>query len=448
MALPLKKHLEFIYGDTDSFITVATKKEGNFNSHYHFQGVEATHLAIVERMKEDVDIYTSHATFSRPKRGKATLWHINTLFADLDCHIAGQTFDLDVLMYYLETEFFNVVVPRPSVIIHTGRGLQLYWKIEEAPKQVLPLWELVEVHILQALDKITDYVPPIRVDSACKDITRITRTPNTVNQKSRTEAYIVYQEFVTYRLHDIIEGYFPELHITEERREEIKANEQKKKTKKKARAVKVSKTVIKVFNAYTLSYQRSVDLIKLLELRGGDVKGYRDEFLYIYVWTVIEKHSTLEDVERELAAVNSLFKEPMSDAKVRAKAKHVYNKFQSQVLKRASKGDRAEHRYYYYDRYVFRNETIIKRLNITEAEQKEMTTIISTREKYDRNNAKRRNKRRDDDGLTKREKQAKSNLETVKELLELGYKQKDIVEATGLSKGQVSKLVKKIKTEE
>lgn len=431
MALPLKKHLEFIYGDTDSFITVATKKEGKFNSHYHYKGVEATHLAIVEKMKEEVDIYTSHATFSSPKRGKATLWHINTLFADLDCHIAGQTFDLDVLMYYLETEFFNVVVPRPSEIVFTGRGVQLYWKIEDAPRQVLPLWELVEVHILQALDKITDYVPTVMVDSACKDITRITRTPGTVNQKSGTEAYIVYQEAVTYRLHDVIEGYFPELHISEERRAEIEANKAKKKTKKKAKAVKVDKTIIKVFNAYTMAYYRSQDLLRLLEMRGGDVKGHRDDFFFYYIWTVIEKRSTLEDVERELDAVNSLFKVPMDDAKVRAKAKHVYDKFQSQVLKRAKKGDKVEHKYYYFDRYIFRTETIIKKLDITPEEQKEMDFLISTREKYDRKNNKRCPK--DEDGYSIKKAPIKERRAKVKELLEKGYKQKEIAEMLSIS---------------
>lgn len=431
MALPLKKHLEFIYGDTDSFITVATKKQGKFNSHYHFKGVEETHLAIVEKMKEEVDIYTSHATFSRPKRGKATLWHINTLFADLDCHVVGQTFDLDVLMHYLETEFFNIVVPYPNEIVFTGRGVQLYWRIEDAPRQVLPLWELIEIHILQALDKITDYVPSVSVDMACKDITRISRVPGTVNQKNGTEAYIVHQSDEIFRLHDIIEGYFPELYISEERRAEIEANKAKKKTKKKAKTVKVDKTIVKVFNAYTMAYYRSQDLLRLLEMRGGDVKGYRDEFFYIYIWTVIEKRSTLEDVERELDAVNSLFKVPMSDAKVKAKAKHVYNKFQSQVLKRAKKGEKAEHKYYYFDRYIFRTETIIKKLNITPEEQKQMDFLISTREKYDRKNNKRCPK--DEDGYSIKKAPIKERRAKVKELLEKGYKQKEIAEMLGIS---------------
>lgn len=428
----VKEHLEFVHKGADSFITVATKKDGDFKSHYHYKGVDEAYLAVIEKSQDNVDIYTSHANFSNPKRGKATLWHINTLFADLDCHTDGESFDLDALVYFLETDFFGVTLPKPSEMVFTGRGVQLYWKIEEAPRQVLPLWELVESRILQELDTITEYIPTLSVDMACKDVTRITRTPGTTNTKSGTQAYVVFRNDEIYRLHDIIEGYFPDLHITEERREEIKEQKAEKKKKKKAKAVKVNKKIVKIFNSYTLSYQRSSDLTKLLELRDGDVKGYRDEFLYIYIWTVIEKHSTLEDVERELDALNSLFKRPMSDSKIRTKAKHVYNKFQSQVLKKARKGDRAEHRYFYYDRYVFRNETIIKRLNITEEEQREMTTIISKEEKYRRNNEKRREKRRNENGLTKKQQEKLDRYATIQELKRLGYTQKAVSESLNI----------------
>lgn len=52
-------------------------------------------------------------------------------------------------------------------------------------------------------------------------------------------------------------------------------------------------------------------------------------------------------------------------------------------------------------------------LEITDYEMKSMTTIISKNEKYDRNNQKRRAKRRNSEGLTKREQQKREKLINV-----------------------------------
>ena len=56
--------------------------------------------------------------------------------------------------------------------------------------------------------------------------------------------------------------------------------------------------------------------------------------------------------------------------------------------KRISKGMKDKAGYWY------KNETLIERLDMTEHEQTFMDTIIGTREKYDRKNAKRNNARR------------------------------------------------------
>ena len=62
------------------------------------------------------------------------------------------------------------------------------------------------------------------------------------------------------------------------------------------------------------------------------------------------------------------------------------------------------------DGYWYKNETLIDRLGITKSEQKHMKTIIGIDEKYDRNNERRRNKRRNEEGLTKREEDKIQNL--------------------------------------
>ena len=81
--------------------------------------------------------------------------------------------------------------------------------------------------------------------------------------------------------------------------------------------------------------------------------------------------------------------------------------------------------YEYFDVYIFRNDTIIKYLDITEQEQKSLKTIIAKREKYDRKNARRtpRNKA----GLTKKQQEKADRKRKIQELKAQGYKQKDVI---------------------
>ena len=71
-----------------------------------------------------------------------------------------------------------------------------------------------------------------------------------------------------------------------------------------------------------------------------------------------------------------------------------------------------------------------------------MTTLIAKREKYDRRNAKRNQARRNEAGLTKREQSKQDLIAKVKELKQKGYKQIDIANELGITKGTVSKYLK------
>lgn len=72
---------------------------------------------------------------------------------------------------------------------------------------------------------------------------------------------------------------------------------------------------------------------------------------------------------------------------------------------------------------------MIKKLNITKAEmQSGFKTIIDTREKYDRNNKKRRDARRDENGLLKDEKRVLDLKDAIVSLKKQKVKNKDIAE--------------------
>ncbi len=404
------------YGVNDSYITLATMNAGNYNQH-HYLGVEKTVSRALELKQDNIDIYHSANSFYMPKRSKVTLFTLDSLYLDIDCHKGG--FDPHAALYFLKSNFFEVSIPTPTYTIFTGRGLQLYWKIESAPRQAVATWEVLQEQLADMLEELNDYMPNLNVDRQCLDVTRVLRVPYTKNMKVNKVAEIIDHFEYTYTMSEIFEGYFPDL---------IPLN---KKTKNPLRTNKAytphTNKVIKVFNAYTLLMARVNDFRTLIELREGDLQGMRDMFLFMYAWTVIKKTDTFETLYRELDGINSLFKTPLPDKEVKKKAKHIYAKYKSDVLKK----EKPTQTYEKYNRYVFKNVTIIKRLNITLDEQRQLSTIISKEIKYERNNRIRTP--RNEQGLTKKQQETTDRRKAVAKYLQMGYKQKQIADILNIS---------------
>ena len=83
--------------------------------------------------------------------------------------------------------------------------------------------------------------------------------------------------------------------------------------------------------------------------------------------------------------------------------------------------------------YNYKNETLIEMLDITENEQKHLGTIIDTKEKYRRNNERRRKARRNEAGLTFRQQQKLDTITAIKELRVQGLTIGQIAEEMGLT---------------
>lgn len=413
-----KEFMQTIHKENDtSYITIATKEEAKW-SQFHFLGVDNATNHAIKFLGQKVDVYHSNNSFSKKQRGNATLYNINTLYIDLDCHDKSVDIDWDRALEYLETLFYNVKIPTPTYTVMSGRGFQIYWAIETAPKQAIYLWKLLQVRLAQELVKITQYVPGLTVDDSCvEDVTRVFRVVGTTNTKANKVATIVQSSNNRYSMSEIRDTYF----------EDLKPKTSKSKAKT---TITRNKAVISyLYNSYSLQQARLTDLEKLIELRDGDMKGYRDELLFIYGWTVVNKRATEEVFTRELEALNTLFKEPLSDSDIRYKAKHIYNKHKSKILLKSE----PKHFYENFDVYIFRNDTIIRKLNITEEEQKHMTTLIAKREKYDRNNTRRKLNRRNEIGLTKKQQEKQERKSKVQDLKSKGYKQTEVAEMLGVS---------------
>lgn len=103
-------------------------------------------------------------------------------------------------------------------------------------------------------------------------------------------------------------------------------------------------------------------------------------------------------------------------------------------VKRVSKGMRDKGGYWY------KNETLIEKLDISIEEQRQLETIIGTKIKYERNNARRTP--RNAEGLTQREQRKRELIEKVQALKSEGLKQVEIARELEISKGRVSQILK------
>ncbi|BDR65724.1 hypothetical protein K134307016_p10350 (plasmid) [Clostridium tetani] len=161
-------------------------------------------------------------------------------------------------------------------------------------------------------------------------------------------------------------------------------------------------------------------------------------FLYRY-WSSCYEGDT-ENALKSTLDFNKQFKEPLSIGEVERATKSA-TKAYKQWLKDCPTGT------YSRGGYNYKNKTLIKLLNITEEEMKVLETIISNTEVKRRTNIRtnkyHKAKRRNENGLTKRQQEKLDKISKVKELYSKGLTQKEIANKLGITDRYVRKILNK-----
>ena len=95
--------------------------------------------------------------------------------------------------------------------------------------------------------------------------------------------------------------------------------------------------------------------------------------------------------------------------------------------------------------YNYSNKTLIKELNITQDEMKELETIIDQKEKVRRNAEYKKAKRRNKDGLTSRVASKEEKIQQIKKLYKSGHTQKEISNQLGVSISLIARYLREQK---
>lgn len=371
-------YLDRVHSDSRGWITKAEMNCGYKQWHYRYN-------ELLEQEFNQENVYISLNTFYSTFRRLEYLKELKAQFIDLD--IYKTKFSKEQIIMHLEADYFNKSIPRPNLIIDSGRGLYLIWLLNSVPSKALPLWKAIEEYLYSVLK-------PFGADRQALDPTRVLRVPGSINSKSNTTVKVIEQYDYIYDLREIQKEFLPEL-------EERKAN-------KKGRP---SKTVF-IHRERSLYYARIQDIIKLCELREYDLKGHRELILFLYRYYLCY---FLEDTKKALEDVLELNRE------------FVYPLSETEVVRATRSAERV---YLSKDKdYKYKNETLIELLLITELEETYMTTIISKKEYKRRDREYQKNKYKEklkSEGKMSKKEELEQTRAKIKSLKEKGFKNKDI----------------------
>ena len=362
-----------------------------------------------EEYKNKKDIYYTPNTFNSPiKREREYLWQLHRFYIDIDHKAGTEPIDPFEVVGAVEQLVEEKKIPQPTEYINSGRGIHIYWDINNCHIMLLDLWEKIENYLFNTIKELERSIKNISVDSRVKDPTRLLRFPGSINSKSNSKCYsMLKNEENIYNIFDLKKAY-------------IKTNRQYKNNKSKI-------AYLPTKNLYTLNMSRIEDFKQIVSLRNGEVKGYRNTLIMLYSYHYrLVNEITVEELIKVTKEFNKSFKEPYKAKELISVCRSV-NRTVKHFQEDNSKG------------YKFTNKYIINALDIEEQEQRKLLTIISTGEKYRRNNERRTP--RNEEGLTSKQAELKELKTKVLELKEKGLNNSEIARKLDIDRKKVSRLV-------
>lgn len=424
--LMMQQHIIAVHDGDDGYIAFCKiGVDGAFNQRHYLYDDLIRELELID-IDEDENYYFSVNSFYKPERRVENVRQIRALYADIDCHHLTPRQAARAIkntLQHLNKPDVKKRIPTPSLMVKTGRGLQLYWLIEDLPKNAVPFWQLVQDALSARLAESTTNLD-VTVDNV-SDIARVLRLSGTQNTKTNTMATLIIQNTKLYRLDGLIADYFPKLSTLGKPR------------KKNAPARGKSDRVHYIFNLYSLHFARLNDLVKLQEMRKGqaDSDECRRRMVFIYRYLSC---CYLQDPVRALEdalAFNSTFTTPLPERTVireTESAEKAYADWLSGEM--VNINGQA-----YRKGYNYKNSTLIRWLGITPEEQREMQTIIGIEEKYRRNDKRRYGK--DENGLTENQRQRMERDKQILAMHEQGMTYSEIGKILDIDKSTVCRAI-------
>ena len=115
-----------------------------------FESVYITGTAVPKSLRGiegEPDYFITPNSYYIPQRASRNIRHFRSLFIDLDLTAYSKT----EAIYEVELLSGQGTIPEPTMIIDSGRGLHLYWRIRHAPMQAAWTWQELQDYLCRQL---------------------------------------------------------------------------------------------------------------------------------------------------------------------------------------------------------------------------------------------------------------------------------------------------------
>lgn len=376
------------------------------------------------------DVDFNAKTFSREA---VKLKQLRNIAIDIDQYKLGMT--VDEVIDEIQVMILENKIPEPNLVLES-RGVQLFYSIDRgAPSELAWLTSYITEQFVAKMEHLG-------ADSNAKDVSRVMRVPNSVNERNNVvvKPYIWNSE--AYTLQEL-QSYCRPL--------------EKFTTRKKTRAtITYLPTSVRLLQFYKTNYARLSDLNRLVDLRNGDFTGVRNVFLYMYAYheslVLDTQQDVLKSVRNMFADVYSKKDKPLSNREFERTVKSAYKDAEAFFNHYKDNGYTIVYKHLDGIKKPYKTKNMIKKLSITLEEQENMRTLRNPEIAKKQHAAYMRNKRRGEGSKTRDEYVQSKRDEKAERVVKLAgllerypsATQRELADMMDVSAMTISRLIKVI----
>jgi DNA-binding CsgD family transcriptional regulator len=341
------------------------------------------------------DTWISQAEFVVPNRRVVNLARVGVMFVDLDTYKSELMCHRSTAEQVQTLHFWcaDLGIPLPSIVVFSGRGLQAKWLLQSAlPRAALPRWNACQKALVEALE-------PLGADRQARDASRVLRLVESIHSVSGQKVHVVdvqgsVSDPTAYDFDVMADHLLPfTRHELQHLREQRETKKESRKAELKLIAENPRAEIFKGFNGRSLSWARLEDLRTLGKLRGGFVDG-NDVSM-----RTLALHWQMNFLCLSGAVHSATFHHEASELAKQLDPKWKFAADELSTLRAKANAYASGQSIEFGGRkwpalYTPKNQTLIDIFGITDAEQRQLRTIITPALATERDTIRQREKRR------------------------------------------------------
>lgn len=317
IALNEQKVFELMFPANNKFhgnIHFATKTKNGFRNMGYSDINNVINRISDLKFHSNADYYLTANTTRTGERSSENIFSYNNIVIDIDCHKKDIPHFylnevIEEFIYRINRDLYDTeIIPTHNILVRTGRGIQLWWSINQIPSELGWLYNKAQKSLIKAIkDLLNEYseLDLLEVDesSSVKKI-GFYRMPSTINSKTKALVESEIMRETRYDINDLISCFQDEEEVTREKENYV------------------------FDRTYKTLHNKRIEIIRNLAIKKveeGIIKGYRNNYLWLYYNACFQAYSE-KIADKMLDELNAIFLCPLKASQIRAIKKYIKNK--------------------------------------------------------------------------------------------------------------------------